>query len=113
MTAEHLSFGLAKERGDTQPVYHLDHVVVKTCYASGTAQETLWLATREVRDGGHPPTSVVYGSPPPGFTSRTPSRPLPPGCYEASVSGNGISSTARFTVRSDGLVREDRPDRSE
>src|SRR5690606_33337745 len=112
-TAQSLVFGVAKERGSSDPVFHLNYVAVRTCYSSSDQQQTLWEARGETPKGEGTPIRIAYGAPPPGFTSEVPPQPLVPGCYEGIISGNGISGTAKFTVNADGRVVEQRADQRE
>jgi hypothetical protein len=48
-----------------------------------------------------PPTRIVYGETPNGFSVRTPAEPLRPGCYRVLVSG---PRSLQFTVNDDGTV---------
>ena len=111
-TPQRVVFGVAEERGGADPVAHLNYVAVRSCYESGKSQETFWQARGEVPNGHRPPTRIVYGEPPTGFVNEANPRPLPPGCYEGIISGNGISGTARFSVTADGRVVEDAPSRT-
>lgn len=53
-------------------------------------------------DSAPPPTRVVYGVVPAGFSERVVAQPLRPGCYRVTVSG---PASAEFVVRADGSVR--------
>jgi hypothetical protein len=107
-SVQHLVFGVAKSRGGSEPVAHLNYFAVKTCYATGAVQRTLWESRGQVPSGQHPPTRIEYGTAPRGFVNRVGPTPLRPGCYEGLISGNGISGTARFNVTADGSIVEQR-----
>src|SRR5205814_3323985 len=108
-TARALTFGLARERGGSQPVFDLNYVAVRTCYVLKQGQETFWELRGELPRGVAPPLRVPYGGKVPGFEDVVGARALRPGCYEASISGEGVSATAKFNVGPSGTVTEVTP----
>lgn len=105
-TSQRVVFGVAKHRGEDKPVADLRTFSLKSCYvAADVPQGVYWQATGRILEGP-PPLRVTYGVAPNGFQNATPPALLVPGCYDASISGEGVSSTVRFELRSDGSVVE-------
>ena len=105
-TRDNLTFGVAKQRGGTRPVDHMNSIVVQTCYTTTQPQDVFWRAGGAVPNGQSVPTRIKYGELPLGFSNVTPPRSLVPGCYEASIRGEGVANTAKFMVHPDGRVEE-------
>jgi hypothetical protein len=98
-----VQFGIATERGGTQPIKHLFYIAVRTCYVADQEHRTLWESRGDTNDV---PIRIVYGMPPRGFVNEVSPEPLSSGCYQALISGNGISASVDFIVAKDGSVTE-------
>lgn len=107
-TGQRPVIGVARERNGTEPVFHLDYVAVRSCYSSDEPQRTFWQARGEVADRSQIPTRIAYGVAPTGMANEAAPQELGPGCYEALISGNGVSGSVRFVIAADGRVSEQR-----
>jgi hypothetical protein len=107
-TADRPVIGLARERHGTEAVFHLNYVAVRSCYRGDRPQKTFWQVRGELPPDTSVPTLITYGVAPAGFKTEVSPERLIGGCYVEMVSGNGISSSVRFTITSDHLIREER-----
>lgn len=105
-TATDLTFMVAQERGGTHPVLDLDYIAVRTCPVQDQEQVIVWQSVGLTPSSQEIPTRYEYGVAPLGFRNQIGPKPLTPGCYEASISGQGIAASVRLVVRSDGRVEE-------
>src|SRR5688500_14880048 len=60
-TLQALTFGLAQERGGTEPVESLQRVEVRTCYEADKKQLVLWQTGGLDLTHGAAPTRIAYG----------------------------------------------------
>ena len=93
-------FGLATERGGADGIRDVGDFQVRTCDRADEPRSIRW----QVKSGPTPstiPSRVTYGVTPPGFSRVIGPKPLPPGCYEASVRGSGVAKMVRFELVSD------------
>jgi hypothetical protein len=107
-TAEHLRFGYGATRGSSEPLADLQWMRVSAC-GVGPGEHTvgervLWLASGSAVDPAALAGTVLYGEPPRGLVTRRGPKPLVPGCYVFSISGNGISASVCFEVPVQGEV---------
>lgn len=103
-TSTQLTFGIARVRGSARPVVDLRSLSVKTCYTEGQDQISMWTLSGQPPNAKEVPTRIIYGLPPAGFVPTQPPAVLTQGCYEASVSGHGVSASVRFLVNADGSI---------
>jgi len=97
-TAQRLVFRLAADRetGASPELFYGLSVV--TCRDG----RVMW--NFGVTSGDAPiPVAVTYGTPVPGFPTRSGPEPLTPGCYQVTISG---PASTRFRVGADGSVVE-------
>ena len=100
-TADNLVFLVARRQDNREPVEDLRLIEVKTCYVSTKIdQRVLWMATRSGDAHTRPPIRIQYGDAPEGFATSTAPVRLTQGCFEASISGEGVSAVRRFEVGS-------------
>jgi hypothetical protein len=107
-TAERPVIGLARERHGTEAIFHLNYVAVRGCYRSDQQQKTFWQVRGDLPPDTSVPTLITYGVAPAGFKTEVSPEPLNAGCYEEMISGNGVSSSVRFTIASDRSIHEER-----
>jgi len=102
--ATDLVFGIAAERGREVPIDNFGRFDVRTCYRTGEERVTMWSLSANTQEAQPAPTKIKYGDPPKGFYETAPPAALRAGCYEASISGSGLSASVRFLVDSTGSV---------
>ena len=107
-TAEHLRFGYGATQGSSEPLADLQWMRVSACGVGprerGVGERVLWLASGSAIDPAARVGTVAYGEPPHGLVTREGPKPLAPGCYVLSISGNGISASVCFEVPRQGEV---------
>jgi hypothetical protein len=106
-TADRPVIGLARELHGTEPVFHLHYLAVRSCYRSDQPQRTFWQVRGDLPPDTSVPTLITFGVAPAGFKTEVSPERLDSGCYEEMASGNGISSSVRFTIASDRTIHED------
>ena len=107
-TLEHLRFGYGARRGSHEPLDDLQLMEVAACGVGPrerrVGERVFWLASGSAIDSTALAGVVSYGEPPRGLVTRRGPKPLVPGCYVFSISGNGISASVCFEVPRQGEV---------
>jgi hypothetical protein len=105
-TVVNLTFGVAQSLGGSKPLRSLNDIVVRDCYRDGVKQETFWEVTDRRKTTDDAPLKIHYGDTPNRFSAWVAPKPLAPGCYEITVTGEGVSASTRFNVLENGQIVE-------
>ena len=106
-TAQRLVLLVGEKRGGATGLLEVDQLRVATCRSSSQPSRPsreMWSLRSSDHPNGHALTRIAYADVVPGFKSEAAAEALVPGCYEASISGIGISASTEFLVSPDGHV---------
>lgn len=104
-TVAHLGFVFGRDLGHESPVRFYT-LRIQGCGSPPSSDTTTsWMIGEPATGKPSYPSTVDYGTVPPGFKEMVPPHPLSPGCHVARTGGSG---SARFVVKADGRIDVDR-----